>query len=84
MDRINLKIRFRSAAFLLLAMAILFSTVSPAFARIVEDVEVRSRTTGYQIHFKFFLPLRYQSHSPRKAGRYPSNPITTHIQPGFR
>jgi tetratricopeptide (TPR) repeat protein len=49
-------------------MVTFFSIVSPASAQIVEDVEVRSRTTGYQIRFNFFLPLRYQSHSPRKKG----------------
>lgn len=48
-------------------VAFLASTV-PAHAVIVEDVSVRSRSTGYEIQFRFFLPLRYESHSPGKEG----------------
>ena len=63
-----MKKSFSAANYLILVVVTFFSFVSPASARIVEDVEVRTRTTGYQIRFKFFLPLRYQIHSPRKKG----------------
>lgn len=49
-------------------LIVLFAFTEPAYAVIVTDVSVRSRSTGYEIQFHFFLPLRHESHSPKKKG----------------
>ncbi len=49
-----------------------FSTIvwSPeVHARIVEDVAIKTRTTGYDITIELSIPLRYQSHTPRRTGK---------------
>ncbi|MFQ5451646.1 MAG: tol-pal system YbgF family protein [Nitrospinaceae bacterium] len=49
-------------------MLVFAISASPVDARIVDDVEVRSRAKGYEIRIKFILPLRYVKHRPRKEG----------------
>ncbi len=60
--------RFKKLLCTLAALYFCFGAAATAHAVIVEDVTVRSRSTGYEIQFQFFLPLRYESHSPREKG----------------
>jgi len=46
----------------------LFFAVPQASARIVNNVEVRTRATGYEIRINFILPLRYVKHRPKARG----------------
>ena len=41
---------------------------SPAFSRLVNKVDVRTRSTGYEVRVEFFIPMRYISHRPKKKG----------------
>jgi len=47
-----------------LGAAILLLNASQASARIVNDVVVKTRATGYEIRVNFILPLRYVKHRP--------------------
>jgi hypothetical protein len=52
---------------------ILFSIIFLFFssfssAQIVEDVVITDTDKGYDIEMKFFVPLHYQSHYPKKPG----------------
>jgi hypothetical protein len=41
----------------------------PAFAQVVDDVDIKETKSGYDLVVKFFIPLRYQSHSPRQKAK---------------
>jgi tetratricopeptide (TPR) repeat protein len=45
-------------------MATLLLNVSQVSARIVNNVEIKTRATGYEIRVNFILPLRYVKHRP--------------------
>jgi len=46
----------------------LFFPAGQAFARVVDNVDIRTRATGYEIRIKFILPLRYVKHQPQSKG----------------
>jgi hypothetical protein len=58
----------RSVIFLLVFSAV-FLFASPAFSRLVNKVDIRGRTTGYEVRIDFFLPMRYINHRPKKKGK---------------
>ena len=43
--------------------------MSPAAARLVDDVTVRELKQGYEVRINFRVPVRYISHSPEKTGK---------------
>ncbi len=45
-------------------MATLLFSASQVSARIVDNVEIETRATGYEIRVNFILPLRYVKHRP--------------------
>ena len=45
-------------------MAILLLTANQVSARIVNNVKIKTRATGYEIRVNFILPLRYVKHRP--------------------
>lgn len=47
--------------------AVFFNT--PVLAQVVDDVLVTTNSQGYEIEVKFFVPIRYQSHSPKQSGK---------------
>jgi len=49
--------------------AILLSFSAPLSAQVVDDVIVKENSEGYEVEIKFFIPLRHQSHSPKKSGK---------------
>ena len=59
----------RFSAFVLVFSAI-FLFASPAFARLVNSVDIRTRSTGYEIRVEFFLPMTYVSHRPKAKGNF--------------
>ena len=42
---------------------------SPAFSRLVNNVDIRARSTGYEVRVEFFIPMRYVSHRPQTKGK---------------
>jgi len=52
---------------IILVFTLCFS-LTQAFARIVNNVEIKTRATGYEIQIKFILPLRYIKHRPTSEG----------------
>jgi tetratricopeptide (TPR) repeat protein len=47
-----------------LGVATLLFSASSVSARIVDNVEIKTRATGYEIRVNFILPLRYVKHRP--------------------
>jgi tetratricopeptide (TPR) repeat protein len=47
---------------------ILCLSVSQVFARIVNNIDIRTRATGYEIRIQFIIPLRYIKHRPTSEG----------------
>lgn len=58
--------RRRIIFFLVFSAVLLFA--SPAFSRLVNDVDIRTRSTGYEVRINFFLPMRYINHRPKNKG----------------
>ena len=52
----------------ILVFSVGFLFASPAFSRLVNEVDIRTRSTGYEIRVNFFLPMRYVSHRPQAKG----------------
>jgi hypothetical protein len=51
----------------ILGFTLCFS-VTQAIARVVNNVNIRTRAAGYEIQIKFILPLRYVKHQPKSKG----------------
>jgi hypothetical protein len=39
-------------------------------ARVVDSVDIRTRTDGYEITVNFAIPMRYQGHAPKEAANF--------------
>jgi len=59
---------FRRFIISILTFSAIFLFTAPAFSRIVNNVDIRTRTTGYEIRVNFFLPMRYINHRPKNKG----------------
>lgn len=53
-----------------LALFLLLSSGWIAEARVVDNVDIRTRTYGYEIVVTFTTPLRYQGHAPKEAADF--------------
>ena len=62
------RIIFRQFLILVLAFSAVFLFTSTAFSRLVNKVDIRERSTGYEVRVDFFLPMRYVSHRPQSKG----------------
>ena len=58
----------RQFLILVLAFSAVFLFTSTAFSRLVNKVDIRERSTGYEVRVDFFLPMRYVSHRPQSKG----------------
>jgi hypothetical protein len=58
----------RRSMIFILVFSVVFLVASPAFSRLVNNVDIRTRSTGYEIRVEFFLPMRYVSHRPKGKG----------------
>jgi len=54
----------------ILVFSVVFLFASPAFSRLVNNVDIRTRSTGYEIRVEYFLPMRYVSHRPKTKGNF--------------
>ena len=52
----------------ILVFGAVFLFTSPAFSRLVNNVDIRTRSTGYEVRVNFFLPMRYVNHRPKSKG----------------
>ena len=59
---------FRRLIIFILVFSAVLLFASPAFSRLVNEVEIRTRSTGYEIRIDFFLPMQYISHRPQTKG----------------
>jgi hypothetical protein len=59
---------FRRFLIFCLVFSAIFLFASPAFSRIVNDVDIRTRSTGYEVRINFILPMRYINHRPKNNG----------------
>lgn len=53
-----------------MAMFLVLAGGAPAEARIVDTVDIKSRTDGYEVVVNFTVPLRYQGHAPKGAADF--------------
>ena len=66
--RVLRHIAFRRFIIFILVFSAIFLFASSAFSRLVNEVDIRTRSTGYEIRVNFFLPMRYISHRPQTKG----------------
>jgi hypothetical protein len=59
----------RRSMIFILVFSVVFLVASPAFSRLVNNVDVRTRSTGYEVRVEFFLPMRYVNHRPKSKGK---------------
>jgi hypothetical protein len=59
---------FRRLIISILIFSSVFLFTTPAFSRIVNNVDIRTRSTGYEVRVNFFLPMRYINHRPKNKG----------------
>ena len=59
---------FRRLIVFILVFGAVFLFASPAFSRLVNNVDIRTRSTGYEVRVNFFLPMRYVNHRPKNKG----------------
>lgn len=60
--------KIKTIALLGVFICAMFFPFAQAFARIVNNVDIRTRATGYEIRIQFILPLRYIKHRPTSEG----------------
>ncbi len=61
---------YRRLGWFVMAAFLVLASVRWAEARIVDTVDIKSRTDGYEIVVNFTVPLRYQGHAPKGAADF--------------